>query len=370
MALLSTLDRYLLREVIQTWFVVTGVLLVIMLTSRFARYLGEAAGGNLPSDVVFALLGLTSVHYLTVLVPVSLFLAVMLAFGRLYKDSEMAALMACGVGYGRLLKPLAVLGGVGAVALAVLALGVSPWAGRISEQVREDAHREAEAAGFEPGRFRSVGDTVFYADEVGEGGRELRQVFIQDRAADGTLTVSFAARAEQRTDRASGARHLVLYDGRRYQGTPGERELQTVAFAEHGVRIALGDGDRSELRYASRTTTSLIGSDDPAAVAELQWRLSVPLMGVLLVALAIPLSRISPRQGRYGKLVTAILVYVIYSNLLGLSQVWLERGQIPSWLGLWWVHAGVVLFALALVARHYGWRYVLESRRQERRSHA
>src|SRR5690606_16985478 len=151
--LLSTLDRYLLREVIQTWVSVTFVLLLIMLTSRFARYLGEAAGGNLAADAVFALLGLTSIHYLTVLVPVSLFLAVMLAFGRLYKDSEMAALMACGVGYGRLLRPLTVLGAFAAVGLAVLSMGVSPWAGRMSEEVRHAAAREAEAAGFEPGRF-------------------------------------------------------------------------------------------------------------------------------------------------------------------------------------------------------------------------
>lgn len=355
--MLSTLDRYLLKEVIQTWVSVTFVLLLIMLTSRFARYLGEAAGGNLPSDVVFALLGLTSIHYLTVLVPVSLFLAVMLALGRLYRDSEMAALMACGVGYGRLLRPLMLLGGVAAVGLAVLSLQISPWAGRASEQVRIDAAQEAEAAGFEPGRFRSVGDTVFYADEVGDGGRDLRRVFIQGRSADGTLSVSLASRADQHTDRESGARHLVLYDGRRYSGTPGSAEYQQVEFAEHGVRVALGDGSARELRLASLSTRALFSSSAPGATAELQWRASVPLMGILLVALAVPLSRTSPRQGRYAKLVAAILVYVVYSNLLGLSQVWLERDQIPAWVGLWWVHVGVVVLAVGLVMSHYGWRY-------------
>ena len=357
--MLSTLDRYLLREVIQTWVSVTGVLLLIMLTTRFARYLGEAAGGNLPSDAVFALLGLTSIHYLTVLVPVSLFLAVMLALGRLYKDSEMAALMACGVGYGRLLRPLMVLAGVSAVGLALLSMQGSPWAGRASEQVRHTAAREAEAAGFEPGRFRSVGDTVFYADQVGNGGRDLRQVFIQSREPDGRLSVSLAARADQRTDRASGARHLVLYDGRRYSGTPGSAEIQQVQFDEHGVRVALAGGGEEQLRLASSPTLALFTSADPGAGAELQWRISVPLMGVLLVVLAVPLSRTSPRQGRYAKLVAAVLVYVVYSNLLGLSQVWLERAQIPSWVGLWWVHAGIAAFALGLVVSHYGWRYTL-----------
>jgi hypothetical protein len=126
--MLTTLDRYLLKEVLQTWLAVTVVLLLIMLSQRFARYLGEAAAGQLPPDVVFTLLGLTSIHYMTVLVPVSLFLAVMLALGRLYKDSEMAALMACGVGYGRLLRPLVAMALAFAAGLAFLSMWVSPWA--------------------------------------------------------------------------------------------------------------------------------------------------------------------------------------------------------------------------------------------------
>lgn len=355
--MLTTLDRYLLREVTQTWAVVTVVLLAIMLSSRFARYLGEAAAGNLPADVVFPLLGLTSIHYLTVLVPVSLFLAVMLAMGRLYRDSEMVALMACGVGYGRTLKPLMMLAGVAAIGLAVLSMVVSPWAAAETHQVRERAEREAEAAGFEAGRFRGAGGTVFYAEAVDRGGRELQRVFIQHRDGD-TMTVSRAARGEQRLDRETGARHLVLYDGRRYTGDPGSPDYQVIEYAEHGLRIDAPEREDSSARRAVRPTHLLWRSGDPGDIAELQWRISVPLMGLLLVLLAVPLGRSSPRQGRYSKLLAAILVYVLYSNLLGVSQIWVERELVSPWIGLWWVHAGVMAAFVVLVIRHYGWKHM------------
>lgn len=359
--MLTRLDRYLLREVIQTWVAVTLVLLLVMLTSRFARYLSDAAAGSLPPDAVFVMLGLTSIQYLTVLVPVSLFLAVMLALGRFYRDSEMAAMMACGVGHGRVLKPLLVLLAFVGVGLAGLSMVISPWAGQVSHMVRATAEREAEAAGFEAGRFRTSnqGATVFYAEEVAGGGREMYNVFIR-HAEQGQLTVSQAARAEQRLDSDTGERHLVLFDGRRYAGNPGSADFQVVEFAEHGVRIDLGDPDLDAERRSVLPTPQLWRAGGPGDIAELQWRVSVPLMGVLLVVLAVPLGRLQPRQGRYGKLLAAILVYVLYSNLLGISQVWVERGQLPVWIGLWWVHALVVALIAALVVQQYGWRYTRE----------
>ncbi len=361
--MLTTLDRYLLREVIQTWVAVTFVLLAIMLSSRFARYLGEAAAGQLPAEVVFTLLGLTSVQYLTVLVPVSLFLAVMLALGRFYRDSEMVAMMACGIGYGRLLKPLMALALTIGVGLAALSLQVGPWAARMASEVRAGAEREVESAGFEAGRFRTGGETVYYAEQVSDSGRELRDVFIEQRDGD-RIVVSTAERAAQTVDAETGVRHLVLYDGRRYLHTPGSPEYQLIEFEEHGVRIdppAIADAIE---RRAARRTWMLWNSDDPADVAELQWRVSVPLMGVVLVALAVPLGRASPRQGRYAKLVAAILLYIVYSNLLGISQAWIERGRIEPWIGLWWVHAAIVVVTVVLVLRHYGWRYVLNRQSQ------
>lgn len=353
---LTTLDRYLLREVTQTWVVVTGVLLAVMLASRFARYLGEAAAGGLPSEAVFTLLGLTSIHYLTVLVPVSLFLAVMLALGRLHRDSEMVAMMACGVGYGRMLKPLLTLAAVVAVGLAVLSMVVSPWAAAQSQLVRDRAEREAEAAGFEAGRFRGGSGTVFYAEVVGENGRDLRRVFIQHRDGD-RVTVSRADRGEQTLDRTTGTRHLMLYDGRRYTGEPGSAEYQVIEYEQHGLRIDPPARESAAVRRVVRPTALLWQSDEPGDIAELQWRISVPLMGILLVLLAVPLSRSSPREGRYAKLFAAILVYVLYSNLLGVAQIWVEREQLSPWLGLWWVHAAVVVGFVLLVVKHYGFRH-------------
>ncbi|MCA1798165.1 MAG: LptF/LptG family permease [Xanthomonadaceae bacterium] len=182
------------------------------------------------------------------------------------------------------------------------------------------------------------------------------------------MTVSLAERAEQRTDPVTGVRHLVLHDGRHYSGVPGSNEYRAIEFSEHGLRIELGEGDGLVPRRTVQPTGALFRSDDLGDIAELQWRISVPLMGFLLVLLAVPLGRTSPRQGRYGKLFAAILVYVVYSNLIGLSQVWIERGQLSPWIGVWWVHAAVLLLTAGLVVKHYGWRYSLK-RGAEHRSH-
>ena len=151
---IKILDRYLLWETAQTWLAVTGLLLLILLANNFARFLGEAASGKLPSDVVFKLLALTSVHYLIVLIPVGLFLGIILTLGRLYRDSEMAALMACGVGPRELYRPLYVFSISLAVILAGLTLYIGPWSAQASLMLRKNAEQEAQLGQFESGRFK------------------------------------------------------------------------------------------------------------------------------------------------------------------------------------------------------------------------
>ena len=233
----ATLDRYLLREILYTLLAVTGVLLFILLSNQFARVLGEAAAGRLPREAVLQLMGLTSLQYLTILVPVSLFLAVMLAFGRLYKDTEMSAVMACGVGPARLYRPLMLVALLAAVLLSWLSLDLAPWSAETAHVLRQTAQRDAELGSLEAGRFRSTagGDTVFYAESVTDDGM-MANVFIQRQFGD-EVQVAVAERGQLNRD--GSAPFFVLFNGKRYEGVPGSSAFRIIEFREHVIPIEL-----------------------------------------------------------------------------------------------------------------------------------
>ncbi|HEX7047368.1 MAG TPA: LPS export ABC transporter permease LptF [Gammaproteobacteria bacterium] len=352
-------NRYLVREAFTTWLAVTGVLLVIISSHRFARFLGEAAAGKLPGGAVFELLGYGSIGFLTVLVPVGFFLGLLMAFGRLYRDSEMTALTACGVGPAQLYRPVFALGVVVALLLSGLTLFGAPWAAGEAMEARLAAEKEAELGVFESGRFKSAqsGNAVFYAERVDAQSGMLLDLFLNQHGEDNEQAVVTAAAGEQRLEPETGRRLLVLYDGIRYDGVPGEADYRVVRFAEHGVEIAPSAPDLVTSNREGVPTFALLGSNDARDIAELQWRISSPLMLLVLAFIAVPLSRTRPREGRYGRIIIGVLVYVLYSNLLGVARLGVERGELPVWLGLWWVHLVFIAAGVLLLAHSLGFRY-------------
>ena len=350
------LDRYILKETAQTWLAVTGVLLLILLANKFARFLGEAASGKLPSDVVFNLLALTSVHYLIVLIPVGLFLGIMLTLGRLYRDSEMAALMACGAGPRELYRPLYLLAILLAIALSGLTLIAGPWSAQASFTLRKNAEQDAQLGQFESGRFKGSRNRagVFYTETVSADGKNLEHVFMQDQRGD-QLVIVTAQTGRQEIDPETGRRVLLLENGYRYDGIPGEASFQQVRYVEHGIDVTPDQPNYDSDKRESVPTRLLLTSNDPRDIAELQWRLSAPLMALVLTLVAVPLARSDPREGKYGRVTMGVLLYVVYSNLLGVSQVWVERSNIPPLVGLWWVHFTVIIIGLYILGRQNGW---------------
>lgn len=353
------LDRYLLREAFWAFLAVTLVLLAIILAHRFSRYLGEAASGNLPGDAVFGLLGFTSVGFLTVLLPVGLFLGFLMAFGRLYRDSEMSALFACGIGPRELYRPVMALAVVAALLAGAFSLYLAPWAAGEALKTRRVAEKEAEIGVFESGRFKtsSGGDVAFYAESVNSDDGTLRGVFVHSGGKDAVPVTVRAASGTQTVNRETGQRFLMMQDGVRYDGEPGSADFRITRFARHGMEIRRGELDLSTVNRDVVPTANLWGSNDPRDAAELQWRLSVPLVVLLLAFIAVPLSKTQPREGRYGRLIIGILIYVVYSNLLGVAQVWVERGKLPAVIGLWWVHLLMLAAGVFLLARMNGWRW-------------
>ncbi len=349
------LSRYILRETAQTWIVVTVVLMLILLTNQFAQVLGDAAADKLPKDALFRVMGLTSMQYLTILIPIGLFLAVMLALGRLYRDSEMAALMACGIGPASLYRPLLAFSALLAAFVGWLALVVSPDAIQQVQIIVQEARQRVDLRILEAGRFITFADAdaVMYAESITPEG-VLGNVFVQ-RHKGADVEVIIARRGWQSDSPDDSVKILKFADGQRYEGRPGSPRFEIVSFEEYGMPFALPPPGPPKLKPESRPLLDLLGSDNPADRAELQWRMSAPLSVLVLMFLAVPLSRSAPRQGRYGGLAAGILVYIIYVDLLGAAKVWVEREQSPAFIGLWWVHLVFLAAGGVLLARQFGY---------------
>lgn len=338
--MLRVIDRYLLKEVTLNWLAVTLVLWVILLSNRLAGLLGEAAAGDLPAGIVFTLLGLKSIDYLVVLLPLTLYLGVLLALGRLYKDSEMAALGACGIGPAQLYRPLLGLAALAALLVGGLALYVAPSTASLGYDIRDRAKHSADLSAVTAGRFHESGNgrLVFYAERVSADREHLEGLFVRTEQ-DGVPILLLADRAHPARDSKTGDRFLVMEDGYRYQGFPGDPEFRILQFARHGIRLETVEVLNPSRKQNAIPTEQLWGSQNNKEIAELQWRLSLPLAALGLVLLAVPLSRSTPRQGRFNKLFAAVLIFIVYYNLLGTAQVWVERGTLPALPGVWWVHA-------------------------------
>jgi lipopolysaccharide export system permease protein len=344
------LDRYIFREIAWTWLAVTMVLLLILLTNQFARILGDVAKGQLPKEAAMDVIGLSAAQYLTIIIPIGLFLSIMMALGRLYRDSEMPAMMACRVGPSGIYRPLMWLLVPLAGGVAWLSMDLGPRALQAVDRIGAEARREADLASIEPGRFIEVGpdDAVVYGERILPDG-SMENVFLQRRIADGAVEVVVARRGEQVESDDPDVRYLVLQDGRRYEGVPGTTQFRVVEFAEHGIPYRLPSLEPADPMPRAMTLIGLLQAGDLEHIAEVQWRIGVPLATIILAILAVPLSRTQPRAGRYGRLAIGLLVFIIYLNMLSAAKAWIEQGVISPMIGLWWVHGAMFLLAMVLL---------------------
>lgn len=352
--------RYLIKEVLQTLLAVLMVLLLIFMGRYFALYLADASIGKISGDIVFEMLFLRTITSLSVMLPFGLFVAVLLAFGRLYKDSEMTAFAACGVGPGRVLLAVTFIAVMCSVMVAGLSFWGTPWAHEKALQVREQAQAGTAFEAVAEGQFNKIGHAgeVFYVEGLSDDNTQLQNVFVQAKTADGQLDVFSARGGYQSIDPKTGANYLVLIDGFRYQGLPGEVDFKIHHYERNAIRLDEQGVAPLRRTHWSIPTSALWESTRPGDKAELQWRFAMPLATVLLAVLAVLLSRTSPRQGRFAKLFISILIFVTYYNTLGVAMSWVQREVIPAVVGLWWVHAVLLMLVVVLAIRHWGSRWV------------
>lgn len=344
------LQRYLIREVSQTFAAVLAILVLIYVGDRFIRYLGEAATGTIAAEMIAKFIALKLATQIALLVPLAFYLAILIGLGRLYRDSEIVAMTASGVGPIRLLRMIFWLAAGVAVLATVLSLYISPKAESQLQELRQRAKTQSEATGIYPGRFKEFreGAQVLYVQEAVSRTREAHGVFGRLRWDTGEDIV-VAEKAHQLVDEVTGSRFIVLLNGHRYQGKPGEVSYVVTRFGRYAVRVDESKEQESLPRVQALPTQALLRLDDTSKLAELARRLSLPVSVLVLGALAVPLAHTTPRRGRFAKLLPATLVYFIYFNLLSIVENLVLRGDLPASVGVWLVHGVTALVATGLL---------------------
>lgn len=351
--------RYLFREVGQSFGAVLLILLLVYVSFRFVRFFAQAAAGRLAADAIFELLGLKLIVNLGLLLPLALYLAVLLALGRLHRDSEIVALTAGG--YGVIQVAISVLWlalGI-AAASAALSLYVAPALTAIADDITKTARNSTQISGILPGRFQEYGDDdrVFYVETVHEDRRSMSNIFVQVRAEE-RLDVLFSERARHEVDPVTGDRFMIMEQGRQYQGSPGDAKYSVTEFERYGVLLDSPERIPGYRSPEAMSTSDLLASDELWHIAELHWRFSLPLSTVLLAMLAVPLARAAPGEGRVWKLFTGVLVYFVYHNMLSVAQKSIESGALSPVVGVWPVHGGLAVSVIAMILYQqlFGWR--------------
>jgi lipopolysaccharide export system permease protein len=374
--LFAVLPRYLVREILLHALGVLAVVLATFLVRRFGSLLGEVADAPLPLSMIAELLSLRTIMALPSLLPAVLYASVLLGLGRLYRDNEMTALAACGVGPAHTWKTVVGFSLVGAALIGALSFSLRPWAASRYRDVKREAVAGADLGSLAPGRFYeldSSGELVVFAERRSRSEPDTMEgVFVQDRTG-GRLSVLYSERAVEHRDERRGHRFLQLLDGHRYELRPAGGGFEITSYESYEelvLRTELPGVMRSEPEEFG-SPLSLLGSSDRLDVAELQWQLAMPVSAVLLALLALPLSRTDPRHGRSAKLFLALLLYMVYRHLLGAAKEWVANGTVAPYPGVWAVHAACLAVALALIGLDAsGFRPLLALRLRESRAFA
>jgi lipopolysaccharide export system permease protein len=339
---LSILQKYILREWFWTTLAVSIVLVVVLLGAFLGDMLKDIAGGRVPAGLMSMQVLLHMPETLGNILPLAGFVAIMWCLGRLYRDQEMAVMRASGFGWKQLMKPLLSLVMPLAAILLVLGMGIAPKAAQMAEQQLLEAFRSAAVWGLQAGKFHVLqrGDLILYVESIEEDGSELKNIFIKQRQEE-REQVWVAQKGRYWMDSESGDRYLVLEDGKVVDVAPGQLDVRVLSFARNDMRLPEPEFRKRKNKKEIRRTSSLelFKNRNTESIAELQWRLSPAISVIVLGLLAIPLSHSEPREGRGVRIVLGILIYLLYGNLLYLCRSWMMEGVLPTYVGMWWVHA-------------------------------
>jgi len=346
------LDRSLTREITYTGIAATIIIFSIFLVARLVTLLSQAARGDVPADLVLTLLGLRLISTFDVLLPVMFFLAILMVMDRWIRDNELTIWAASSVGLRRLLKPLIVMGLVLASVIAMFALFIAPGADVKAKTLKQEGLERAMVSAITPGIFNEAqnGQAVYYVEDVGLDDNTLRNIFVYGEAQKREGVV-VAKKGFQQIDANSGDRFIILKNGSRYEGIPGNADYRIIDFETYAIRIKPVKKVSEKLYPKEMPFGELLESNERIHKVEIQWRLSKIAIVPVLAILALAFSSLDVRRGRLGRIMGAIGVYFLYSNMLGFAHALLKSETLPVYVGMWWVHGIFLFFAFYMLQR-------------------
>lgn len=346
-------QRALQRELASAAGATFTVLFTVIVTWTLITILGKAAGGKVASSDVIALLAFAALHYLPTILILTSFISVLMVVTRTYRDSEMVVWFASGLSLTRWIRPVLMFGLPIVLATAMLSFYATPWARQKSTEYAERFQKREDLQQVSPGQFRESASSnrIFFVEGVSGQTAVVHNVFVNTVNEKGTAIV--VAKEGSITTAPDGARFLVLKNGRRYQGTPGSPDFQTMEFEAYSMRVASQESQPgSELRFDAMPSDELFKSTGTYAQAEILWRVSIPVMCFLLLLLAIPLGFVNPRAGSSANLIVALLIFFSYQNLVKVFEASVKQGKYAFNLSWWPLH----LILALLVVVMFAWR--------------
>jgi len=342
------LTKYLIKETLKSQLAILFILLVIFLAQQLVRVLGSAVNGNVPVDVILPLLGLGMPTMAQLMLPLSLFLALLLTLGRLYSESEITVMQACGIGPNALVKVGLILSIVTAAIAAYNSLYLTPWALKKQVEAVENAKANPSASAITPGQFISSnnGNFVLFVDKV--KGDQLSDIYLFQTRQVGKVKPSVIVAEQGNFSTAKdGSQTLALKNGERFEGSAVLPEFRVTHFQDYLAFLAFNPAKAEEADLDMQDSNALLKNSSANAKAELQWRISLFLAVPLMMLIAIPLSKVNPRQGRFAKIIPALLLYLIYFLLQSSLKTAGINGKIES--HYWMILVNILFLLLGII---------------------
>ncbi|MFZ5502120.1 MAG: LPS export ABC transporter permease LptF [Pseudomonadota bacterium] len=343
--------RALLGELMSNGLLVFAVLLAIIVVSQLIRLLGDAVIGRVALEGVVALLGFSAISYLPVLLSISLFISILLTLTRCYRDSEMVVWFCSGVGLTGWIRPMLwyIVPVVGCIAL--LSLVLAPWSLQKADDFKRTLESRDDVSSITPGVFRESkrADRVYFIENTDVGANRVGNIFVSSEQ-NGKQATMVAQQGLQEVA-ANGDRFLVLLNGTRYEGVAGQRDYNIVQFERYAIRVEAALVQNSRTWVRAMTTAELWENRTLQNLSELEWRIGLPVSAAILALLAIPLGYVNPRAGRSLNLILAMVLYMIYNNMISVTNTWVAQGELSPGVGLWGIHAVALAVTVLLFYR-------------------
>lgn len=323
--------RYLMLETFKSQVGILFVLLLIFVSQKFIGILAKAINGVIPPDLVLTILYLSLPSLGTLMLPISFYLAVLFAHGRLHGESEMVAMTSCGYSPNKVLKATFILSLFTFAFASFNSLYLAPLAEDKMMSVFENAESDAGTATLIEGRFHKTSDTggVVYVEKY-KSGQQLENIFAAHWPEDQERAPSVLTSLTGSVENKENGTWLTLHDGQRYAGIVGQSVFDKSEFKRFEVHIANREVQEKQRGVDALPTSQLFAVDDPSYQAELQWRFAIPLSILMVTFMAVPMAKVNPRQGRYTKLLPALAMYLTFFLLLSTSRSLIEDGTLPA----------------------------------------